>query len=88
MKGRIINVELTAGGGGKGEGRREKIKERNVRVGQQRERKAEREKEPGTEVGGGVEVIQERETKRVRPEPAMEGVKMRGGRRVKSAVSC
>ena len=48
---RRINVELTAGGGGKGEGRKEKIKERNERVGGQRERRAEREKEEGGEGG-------------------------------------
>ncbi|CAD6570793.1 MAG: hypothetical protein TREMPRED_006021 [Tremellales sp. Tagirdzhanova-0007] len=83
LKERIINVELTAGGGGKGEGRREKIRERNVRVGQQRERKAEREKEPGTEVDHGVEIVQEGEKKKIRTETAMEGMKIRGGRRVK-----
>jgi nucleolar protein 6 len=32
FKGRKINVELTAGGGGKGEERRKKIKERNERL--------------------------------------------------------
>ena len=87
LKERIINVELTAGGGGKGEGRREKIRERNVRVGQQRERKAEREKEPGTEVDHGVEIVQEGEKKKIRTETAMEGMKIRGGRRVKIMVS-
>ena len=42
--GRRINVELTAGGGGKSEGRREKIKARNVRLDDQRKRRAELER--------------------------------------------
>ncbi|KAI5364734.1 Putative RNA recognition motif domain, nucleotide-binding alpha-beta plait domain superfamily [Septoria linicola] len=42
---RKINVELTAGGGGgKSDGRKEKIKEKNVRLNEQRERRAELEK--------------------------------------------
>ena len=40
---RRINVELTAGGGGKTEGRREKIKAKNVRLDEQRKRRAEQE---------------------------------------------
>lgn len=50
LQNRTINVELTAGGGGKSDTRKEKIKERNDRVGTQRERKAEKEKE---EAGAG-----------------------------------
>ena len=38
---RKINVELTAGGGGKAEGRKEKIKTKNVRLEEQRKRRAE-----------------------------------------------
>ncbi|KAK5136171.1 hypothetical protein LTR08_004008 [Meristemomyces frigidus] len=41
--GRQINVELTAGGGGKNEGRMEKIKVKNVRLEEQRERRRELE---------------------------------------------
>ncbi|KAH9816989.1 putative RNA-binding protein [Teratosphaeria destructans] len=41
---RKINVELTAGGGGKTEGRREKIKAKNVRLEEQRQRRAELER--------------------------------------------
>ena len=42
--GRRINVELTAGGGGKAEGRKEKIKAKNVRLEEQRKRRAEVER--------------------------------------------
>ncbi|KAK3700391.1 hypothetical protein LTR37_016002 [Vermiconidia calcicola] len=42
--GRRINVELTAGGGGKTEGRKEKIKQKNVRLDEQRQRRAEFER--------------------------------------------
>jgi nucleolar protein 6 len=41
---RRINVELTAGGGGKAEGRKEKIRVKNERLGEQRQRRAEAEK--------------------------------------------
>ena len=51
IQGRRINVELTAGGGGNTDGRKEKIKERNDRVGVQREKRAEREKEAEGETG-------------------------------------
>ena len=49
-KGRRINVELTAGGGGKGDVRKEKLRAKNQKLGEQRERrvvkeKAEKEKE-------------------------------------------
>ena len=61
---RRINVELTAGGGGKSDARSAKIKERNDRVGGQRERRAVKEREaaiadgtlpPTVEVAGGNE---------------------------------
>ncbi|GAB7359751.1 hypothetical protein MBLNU230_g6923t1 [Neophaeotheca triangularis] len=42
--GRKINVELTAGGGGKTEGRKEKIRVKNVRLDEQRARRAELER--------------------------------------------
>ena len=41
---RRINVELTAGGGGKAEGRKEKIRVKNERLGEQRQRRADAEK--------------------------------------------
>jgi nucleolar protein 6 len=41
---RRINVELTAGGGGKNEDRKEKIKAKNVRLDEQRKRRAEFER--------------------------------------------
>lgn len=41
---RRINVELTAGGGGKAEGRKEKIRVKNERLGEQRQRRAEAER--------------------------------------------
>jgi nucleolar protein 6 len=41
---RRINVELTAGGGGKAEGRKEKIRAKNERLGEQRQRRAEAER--------------------------------------------
>ena len=42
---RKINVELTAGGGGKAEGRRDKIKAKNVKLEEQRKRRAKVERE-------------------------------------------
>jgi hypothetical protein len=54
LQNRRINVELTAGGGGKSDARQGKIKERNDRVGGQRERRAEREKEAEAANGGPV----------------------------------
>lgn len=52
--GRRINVELTAGGGGKGKERKEKIKVKNVRLEEQRVRRAEAEiKEKGKKGGKG-----------------------------------
>lgn len=42
--GRRINVELTAGGGGKSEGRKEKIRVKNTRLEEQRDRRREAEK--------------------------------------------
>ncbi|WVR06305.1 hypothetical protein IAU60_003335 [Kwoniella sp. DSM 27419] len=78
LKGRTINVELTAGGGGAGEDRKKKIEERNKRVGTQREKRAEREKEEAGEDGAEGEAegatAAEDATKK----------KVRGGRRVKS----
>ncbi|GFZ45248.1 hypothetical protein JCM24511_02974 [Saitozyma sp. JCM 24511] len=53
LNGRTINVELTAGGGGKSGARKEKIRERNDRIGGQRERRAEREAEAEAEAEGG-----------------------------------
>lgn len=83
LKGRTINVELTAGGGGSSEDRKKKIQERNQRVGGQRERKAEREKE----MGGG----EEKDAIEGRPSGQKgddeKKTKMRGGRRVKAKVS-
>ncbi|KAG6911596.1 hypothetical protein DXG01_011899 [Tephrocybe rancida] len=42
LDGRMINVELTAGGGGKGEGRLEKVRERNKQLLGQRKEKIEK----------------------------------------------
>ncbi|WRT67728.1 uncharacterized protein IL334_004700 [Kwoniella shivajii] len=79
LKGRTINVELTAGGGGAGEDRKRKIEERNKRVGTQRERKAEREKEEGGEEGENANAEQDGEV------DGKDGKqRTRGGRRVKS----
>lgn len=53
---RRINVELTAGGGGTTDARKEKIKEKNVRLEEQRQRRAElerKEKEKERKEGGG-----------------------------------
>lgn len=60
-KARRINVELTAGGGGKAEGRKEKIRVKNQRLGEQRQRRAEverkeREKKAAEEDVHGVKV--------------------------------
>lgn len=43
-KGRKINVELTAGGGGSTDARKEKIRAKNVRLGEQRARRMEAER--------------------------------------------
>ncbi|WVQ82999.1 hypothetical protein IAT38_005137 [Cryptococcus sp. DSM 104549] len=91
LKGRTINVELTAGGGGAGEERKRKIGERNKRVGEQREKRAEREREEGggeeSAAAGGAGGAGKGEA----AEPAKWGVgadgekvKVRGGRRVKA----
>ncbi|WWC62628.1 uncharacterized protein I303_105225 [Kwoniella dejecticola CBS 10117] len=79
LKGRTINVELTAGGGGNSEDRKRKLAERNERVGVQREKRAEREKEEGGEqddnvAGQGEDAGEQKEGK----------TRVRGGRRVKS----
>lgn len=42
---RRINVELTAGGGGKAEGRKEKIKQKNLKLEEQRKRVADAQKQ-------------------------------------------
>ncbi|KAK3695905.1 hypothetical protein LTR37_018260 [Vermiconidia calcicola] len=69
--GRRINVELTAGGGGKTEGRKEKIKQKNVRLDEQRQRRAEferneREKAKG-EANGETKGAQSNEVKKKKP---------------------
>ncbi|KAI9229216.1 MAG: hypothetical protein DHS80DRAFT_22585 [Piptocephalis tieghemiana] len=49
FKGRQINVELTAGGGGKSEGRKTKLREKNEKLDLERQKHAERkEQEEGT----------------------------------------
>lgn len=53
LDGKVINVELTAGGGGATEERKKKIQERNERVGEQRKRK--RDADGGAEDGEGKE---------------------------------
>lgn len=44
LEGRMINVELTAGGGGKSEGRTAKLKERNKELHEQRKKRLEKQK--------------------------------------------
>ena len=103
LENRKINVELTAGGGGKGQGRKDKIKERNERVGGQRQRRAEREAEVGEAGEGNSASLPPKldggdhhgSTKRKRTEETgnedmvQDGVRVRGGRRkrVKETVS-
>ncbi|KAF9448194.1 hypothetical protein P691DRAFT_775618 [Macrolepiota fuliginosa MF-IS2] len=48
LEGRMINVELTAGGGGKGEKRMEKLRERNKELLGQRKKKAEKNSKDGS----------------------------------------
>ncbi|AAW43170.1 hypothetical protein CNBD3790 [Cryptococcus deneoformans B-3501A] len=83
LKGRTINVELTAGGGGSSEDRKKKIQERNQRVGGQRERRAEREKETG---GGEENDAFEGQPSGQKGDDEKKA-KMRGGRRVKAKTS-
>lgn len=59
IQGRRINVELTAGGGGNTDGRKEKLKEKNERMGVQREKRAEREKEAEGEAGAADAAVPE-----------------------------
>lgn len=82
LDGRRINVELTAGGGGAGQVRKEKIEARQGRLGEQREKRAEKEKEEGgataDQVINGVPEVKDSAV-------AADGeVKMRGGRRIKA----
>ncbi|GBE77791.1 hypothetical protein SCP_0106730 [Sparassis crispa] len=44
LEGRMINVELTAGGGGRSEGRLEKLKQRNRELHEQRRKRLEKQK--------------------------------------------
>ncbi|KAJ9102275.1 hypothetical protein QFC19_004823 [Naganishia cerealis] len=62
LDGKLINVELTAGGGGGKDERKQKIQERNDRIGEQRKRKRAADgtedgdaKEGGGEAGAGEE---------------------------------
>ncbi|KAJ9125372.1 hypothetical protein QFC22_000332 [Naganishia vaughanmartiniae] len=61
LDGKLINVELTAGGGGGTDDRKQKIAERNERIGEQRKRKREAdgtedgEKEAGGDAAEGEE---------------------------------
>ncbi|OCF33437.1 nucleolar protein 6 [Kwoniella heveanensis BCC8398] len=88
LKGRTINVELTAGGGGAGESRKRKIEERNKRVGDQREKRAEREKEEGGGQGAGAGAGEGEGADGDQGEGEGEGkVKTRGGRRVKKKTA-
>lgn len=87
LDGRRINVELTAGGGGSGQVRKEKIEARQGRLGEQREKRAEKEKEEGgAATAAGVEGGEaEKSTPEVKDSGAGDGdVKMRGGRRIKA----
>ncbi|KGB74861.2 nucleolar protein 6 [Cryptococcus deuterogattii R265] len=83
LKGRTINVELTAGGGGSSEDRKKKILERNQRVGGQRERRAEREKEING--GEGEDVVEGKSSEQNGDDE--KKTKMRGGRRVKAKAA-
>jgi hypothetical protein len=69
LDGRIINVELTVGGGGSGIARKEKLDARKGRMTEQRDRKAEKE----AEEGGDAQA----------PSQGEGEIKTRGGRRVK-----
>lgn len=78
LDGRRINVELTAGGGGSGQARKDKIEARKGRLGEQREKKAEKEREEGA-------AAVENSVPQVHAAGGQEGeVKMRGGRRIKA----
>ncbi|KAK5109582.1 hypothetical protein LTR62_006933 [Meristemomyces frigidus] len=77
-KGRIINVELTAGGGGAGEVRKEKIREKNSSLEAERVRRAELE---GEKVSAKTEAERKEdernEAQRLRERVALEGQKAR-----------
>lgn len=76
LDGKVINVELTAGGGGATEQRKQKIQERNERVGEQRKRKRDAD---GTEDAEGKEDGGDD----VEGEEGSNAKKARGGRRGK-----
>lgn len=90
LNNRTINVELTAGGGGKSEARTSKIKERQERVGGQRQRREEKEREEAEANGTAVPQVQEvvdrprQAGSTAQGQGEADGVKMRGGRRVKA----
>ena len=86
LDGRRINVELTAGGGGSGQVRKEKIEARQGRLGEQREKRAEKEKEEGGAAGEGEAGTENNlpEVKNAGPGGGDGEVKMRGGRRIKA----
>ncbi|KAI5450803.1 hypothetical protein NCC49_002809 [Naganishia albida] len=77
LDGKVINVELTAGGGGATEQRKQKIQERNERVGEQRKRKRDAD---GTEDAEGKE---DAEGDAVDGDEGSTAKKARGGRRGK-----
>lgn len=81
LDGKVINVELTAGGGGATEQRKQKIQERNERVGEQRKRKRDAD---GTEDAEGKE---DAEGDAVHGDEGSTAKKARGGRRGKKVGS-
>ncbi len=84
LQGRVINVELTAGGGGKTAGRMEKIKERNERVEGQREKRAEKEGEGDGGDGDEDRIVVDGMEDVGGAESQSGKTKIRGGRRVKN----
>ncbi|EPT04043.1 hypothetical protein FOMPIDRAFT_87560 [Fomitopsis schrenkii] len=58
LDGRMINVELTAGGGGKSEGRIEKLKKRNKELHEQRRKRLEKQTKKPKDDGAATEGTQ------------------------------
>ncbi|PWN45599.1 hypothetical protein IE81DRAFT_363840 [Ceraceosorus guamensis] len=71
FEGRLINVELTAGGGGAGSKREEKIKAKNEALEKERQKLHEKYVAPKSEAkkaAGGDSTVSERPPKRAKPE--------------------
>lgn len=87
LDGKIINVEMTAGGGGTTVERKRKIEDKNERIGVQRKKKEEEEGGGDGEEGAQVDGNGNEENLGGEEGPDRKKTKVRGGRRGKKEVS-